>query len=234
MPPRHLEIPRAQSALSALGILLAVLAVLGLGIRLATRNDLVQWWVPLAGLAGVAAADLASGLVHWAADTWGRHDLPVVGRRLLVPFRVHHVNPDDFLTRRFVDANGDVAWVTLPVLAALLALPLDARGAAPLAVFGIGLCGVGMWTNQIHQWAHRPSPPAAVRMLQDAGLILGRRAHARHHAGAFDQHYCITTGWWNRPLDAIGFFRRLERAIARATGAVPREDELNLPAAEEQ
>jgi hypothetical protein len=38
---------------------------------------------------------LASGIVHWSADTWGRDDLPVVGQRLLVPFRLHHVDPDD-------------------------------------------------------------------------------------------------------------------------------------------
>ena len=64
----------------------------------------------------MAAADFGSGLVHWAADTWGRDDLPVIGRRLLVPFRVHHVNPDDFLRRRFVDTNGDVAFLAVPVL----------------------------------------------------------------------------------------------------------------------
>ena len=36
-----------------------------------------------------------------------------IGPRLLVPFRVHHVNPEDFLRRRFVDTNGEVAAITL-------------------------------------------------------------------------------------------------------------------------
>ena len=73
----------------------------------------------------MTAADFASGVIHWGADTWGRDDYPVIGRRLLVPFRVHHVNPDDLLRRRFVDANGDAAFLVIPVLIALGMLPLD-------------------------------------------------------------------------------------------------------------
>ena len=82
----------------------------------------------------VAAADFASGLVHWGADTWGRADLPVIGPRLLVPFRVHHVNPDDFLRRRFVDTNGDVAALAIPLLLALLRMPLETAWAGAFAV----------------------------------------------------------------------------------------------------
>jgi ubiquitin-conjugating enzyme E2 variant len=193
--------------------------------RIALDVDLWHWWVPVAVIAGMLAADFASGLVHWAADTWGRDDFPILGPGLLVPFRVHHVNPDDFMTRSFVDTNGEVALAAAAGFAALLALPLDAVWGGPAAVFGIAFCGTGMATNQIHQWAHVPSPPLPIRMAQRARLILPAEAHAVHHRRPYDASYCITTGWCNRPLATVAFFKRLEKAITRTTGAQPRQDD---------
>ena len=109
MLPVHYEISGAQRAFSTTAIVLAVLAVGGLAFRVAIHVDLLQWWVPLALLGGLVAADFGSGLVHWGADTWGRDDLPIVGRRLLVPFRVHHINP-----RISPDAASSTRMVRLP------------------------------------------------------------------------------------------------------------------------
>lgn len=216
---------RTQTIVWTASIAAASLALVALAARLGTRADLWQWWVAPAFVAGVIAADLGSGLVHWGADTWGRDDLPFIGPRLLVPFRVHHVNPNDFLRRSFVDTNGDVALLALPVLVALLFVPLETAWGSAAALFGFSCCGVGTMTNQIHQWAHMPSPPRAVRLLQAAGFILPPAEHATHHDRPYDAHYCITTGWCNRPLEALGFFRGLERAITSLTGARPRHDD---------
>jgi hypothetical protein len=210
--------------LASIAAAFAALAILG--VRIAARIDLWQWWVPVVFFSGILIADFGSGLVHWGADTWGRDDLPVIGPRLLVPFRVHHINPDDFLGRNFVDTNGDVALISIaPLVALAMLLPLDEAWQRAAAVGGLGLCGAGMLTNQFHQWAHMPAPPRVVRLLQDARIILGRPEHAAHHDRPYDAHYCITTGWCNRPLETIGFFRRLERAITRLTGARPRHDD---------
>jgi plasmanylethanolamine desaturase len=223
--PAHYELTRGQLLFSLVSIIVAFALLAALAWRV-TAHANADRWVALVLLAlGVAAADLASGIVHWAADTWGRDDLPVVGPRLLVPFRVHHINPDDFLRRRFVDTNGEVACLAVPVLLALLAVPLERTWGTAVALFGLGFCGVGSMTNQIHQWAHMPSPPRIVAWLQRCGLLLDRRAHTRHHLRPYDRHYCITTGWCNRPLDAIGFFRRLEAIVAAVTGLSPRDDD---------
>jgi len=223
--PVHDDLTRSQLVFSILSIAAAPILLSVVIVRLLASGGVVHWWVPAAVVAGMIAADFGSGLVHWFADTWGRNDLPVIGHRLIVPFRLHHVNPDDFLTRPFVATNGDVAFLTIPVILTALAVPVDAWWAGPYTAFIIGMCGIGMMTNQIHQWAHRPSTPRVVRVLQDAGLFLRPASHARHHHRPYDVNYCITTGWCNRPLEAIGFFRRLEAAITRATGAEPRSDD---------
>ena len=223
--PAHYELTRAQLLFSGASIAAAFLVLGVFAFRLATRMDLWHWWVPVAFVAGMAAADFGSGLIHWGADTWGRDDLPVIGHRLLVPFRVHHINPDDFLRRRFVTTNGDVAFLMVPVVLGLFAVPLESPWGGAFAVWGFGLCGVGMMTNQIHQWAHMPSPPRVVRLLQDCGLILGREEHAVHHARPYDAQYCITTGWCNGPIESLGIFRGLESAITTLTGARPRHDD---------
>ena len=219
------EASRAQSALWTGAIAAASFGLVVLAVRLLVTADLSHWWGVLTVLAGLLAADFASGLVHWGADTWGSDDFPLLGPRLLVPFRVHHVNPADFLRRRFVDTNGDLALLALPVVAALHFLPHDTPSGTGAALFAGSFCGAAMWTNQIHQWAHMPSPPWLVRLLQDAGLILGRADHALHHDCPYHTHYCITTGWCNRALEALGFFRRLERLVTRMTGALPRQDD---------
>jgi ubiquitin-conjugating enzyme E2 variant len=224
-PPFLGEPSRKQRLMWGVAVTGALMLLGALAIRLGRQVALLQWWVPFALLAGVALADFSSGVLHWAADTWGRADLPVIGPRLLVPFRVHHVNPDDFLRRRFLDTNGDVAALAIAPLVAMLWIPLDAAPGQVVALAGLGFCAFGVMTNQIHQWAHSPRPPRAVAVLQAAGLLLRPHAHARHHGRPYDGEYCITTGWWNRPLDAIEFFRRLEHIVTRVTGAVPRHDE---------
>ena len=223
-PHRLAPSSRSQCVLAAVWIGLALTLASVLSVRLLRHEDL-PWWVPLAVLAGILTADFASGVLHWAADTWGRSDLPFLGPRFLVPFRVHHLNPDDFLTRGVLDTNGDAAALTVPVLVVLCTMPLNSEWALGTVAFGCALCIAAGVTNQIHQWAHMDSPPAPVRAGQQLGFLLPQGSHARHHDMPYEGHYCITTGWCNRPLEAIGFFRRCETAVTWLTGARPRVDE---------
>jgi ubiquitin-conjugating enzyme E2 variant len=184
---------------------------------------LVHWWSLPVIVAAALGADLVSGLVHWTADTWFSERMPVLGRRFLRPFRVHHINPDDFLRRDFIDCNGDVAMLNVPILMTALAIPEATLGPAKLALVTFAL--VSLPTNQVHQWAHMPSPPSCVRWLQRHGVILSFEEHGRHHRAPYVANYCIATGWCNRWLTAIDFFPTLEQLITRLIGLRPRADE---------
>jgi ubiquitin-conjugating enzyme E2 variant len=214
-----------------IGSLVAALALLAANLaRLFTTGLLLHWWTPLVVVSAAVGADFVSGLVHWAADTWFSETTPVLGRRFLAPFRVHHLNPEDFLRRDAIDCNGDVAMLNVPILMAALATPVatEAGGAGSLAL--AAFAAAALPTNQVHQWAHMAVPPASVRWLQRHGLILSGEEHARHHREPYVTNYCIATGWCNRWLSAVNFFPSCERLVTRVFGLEPRADEKALQA----
>jgi plasmanylethanolamine desaturase len=223
--PKHDVMGPVTRALEAGSLLLAGALVAWNAARFAAEPRVFAWWLPLALLAGALAADLVSGLVHWAADTWGHESLVFFGPRFLRPFRVHHVNPDDILERDFVDLNGDVALLACPVLlgAALTSLSDELSSAA--SVFLAAFATFSLPTNLVHRWAHQAQPPRLAAWLQRHGLILSRAVHLGHHTAPHTSHYCIATGWCNAALESLGFFPALERAIESLTGARPRSDE---------
>ena len=235
---RHDQISVAMRAFEICCLAVAGILFVANIVRLMRSAAVFAWWMPFVAAAAAICADLVSGLVHWTADTWGRESLPLIGRRFLRPFRVHHLNPDDFLRRDPIDCNGDVAMLNVPILAAALMVPLSPEAGRVAALAMVAFAAAALPTNQVHQWAHKPSPPAFVRWLQRRGIILSREEHARHHAEPYVINYCIATGWCNRVLTSTRFFPALERAITCVTGWKPRTDEqlfaASLEAAAEQ
>jgi plasmanylethanolamine desaturase len=199
-------------------------------IRFARAAGLFSWWLPFVVLAAMGLADFVSGVVHWVADTWWSETMPILGQRFLRPFRVHHVNPDDFLRRDFIDCNGDVAMLTLPLLLSAFFIPLSGELSRLAAVAVVAFSAAALPTNQVHQWAHMRPPPRLICGLQRCGLLLSVRQHQRHHTTPYVMNYCIATGWCNRPLTAINFFSALEWAVSRCTGLQPRQDDRTFAA----
>ena len=209
--------------LDSAGILVFFAAV---GANVARVGWAPELSVAVAALAGYVGADVFSGLVHWFFDTWLTTRTPILGSMFVRPFREHHVDQEAITRHDFVEVNGSNCLATSPILLAALTLDPDAGVASRVAVtFLVALCLGVFLTNQFHKWAHMPSPPAAIRWLQASRIALHPVHHAVHHASPHDSHYCITTGWLNRPLDRIGFFRSLECVISAGTGAAARAED---------
>lgn len=174
---------------------------------------------------GIVAADFVSGMVHWACDTWGRADIPIIGTIVLKSFRLHHVDQKGITRHDFFEANILNFIVSIPVMVGAFKMTLASEVRAFFAMFLSFLVVFVVLTNQIHKWAHQAKRSKIVNWLQDRNIILSAKAHALHHTRPYTRSYCITTGWLNKPLEKIKFFPRLERLITALTGAIPRSDE---------
>ncbi len=182
--------------------------VFDLGLGIAGLGPWALGFVAVVPLS-YAAADLATGFVHFLVDNFGSERTPVLGRAFVVRFRRHHADPTEICRLGFREINGNSMMVAVPIVVPLaLALDLD-----PIAASGWGLAvGAFVWlatvfgvfTNQIHRWAHDEDRPAWVRPLQRLGLLLSPDHHQVHHRLPHDEHFCITNGWLNPLLDRFG------------------------------
>jgi ubiquitin-conjugating enzyme E2 variant len=212
--------------------LLAVM-LLRLGRELDVRAHAVM--IAIAFLTSMVAADLISGLVHWLADTWGTVEVPILGPTLVKNFREHHADPLALTRKGLIETNGDNCMILLPAQVGGLFIPLsDAQ--PEWSFFYVFVLSFTFWimlTNQIHKWAHMQASELSlpVRFLQRIRIFLPRHKHQIHHTVPFENHYCITNGWLDDFLARIGFFRVLERAAWRVTGAIPRENDIGTEAA---
>jgi ubiquitin-conjugating enzyme E2 variant len=217
---------------SAIGIFAALFAALAARGYFASFS-LSAMQTALILFLGALSADLVSGLVHWAADTWGNQTWPIVGPTLIRSFREHHVDAKAITHHDFVETNGATALVLVPLLLGIhLSMPTGSSAWTRLhyqsSLFALSLTLFVFLTNQIHKWAHSDLPPRSVRLLQELGLILPSAHHQVHHAGQHTSCYCITTGWLNPVLDRIRFFRISETLIQSISTLRPREDDLRL------
>jgi plasmanylethanolamine desaturase len=211
------------------GIVGTVVVGSWLFLRILECNMLSGWWVPLAALLGILAADFTSGFVHWMFDTWGSIDTPIFGRLAIRTFRHHHVDAKAITRHDFIETNGHNFGLSLPV--AIIGVFVVRPATATLVDVFIGMALLALVifnaaTSQIHKWAHQDERPRFVHLLQRLRLIVSAEHHAGHHAAPHTRNYCITVGWLNGPLRAVRFFETLERVITAITGAVPREDDL--------
>jgi ubiquitin-conjugating enzyme E2 variant len=206
----------------------SVLAAWSAG-RLLTHPHAGVICITAAIVCGWLTTDLLSGLVHWAFDTWGSVHTPVLGRRFIRPFREHHWDPQAMTQHDFVEVAGSSCLAALPLLAACAYMPMRTPAAVFTQAVLLSVALGVLVTNQCHKWAHMPAQqvPAWVRLAQRLRLVLHPDDHLLHHVRPFDSHYCTASGWLNRPLQRIRFFRCLERLLSRRGSTPPRADDLS-------
>jgi ubiquitin-conjugating enzyme E2 variant len=211
-------------------IVVFALVMAWLASVIAPRAVSTPWLALTAFMVGFVAADFISGFVHWLADTWGTPEWPVIGKALIRPFREHHVDAKEITRHDFIETNGNNCFISTPTAVAAALLP-EGTAWFFVAAATFSMCLAIFGTNQFHKWAHMDAPPAAVRLLQRANLILPPEHHAVHHSPPYARYYCITVGWLNEPLFRLRFFQTLETAVTRVTGLIPREDDIGKRAA---
>ncbi|XP_063838866.1 plasmanylethanolamine desaturase 1 isoform X2 [Ostrinia nubilalis] len=172
------------------------------------------------------------GVVHWAADTWGTVDLPLIGKNFLRPFREHHIDPTSITRHDFIETNGDNFAITIPVLARIVWQlttydDININKQFHWIAYWYLCCIFVAMTNQIHKWSHTYfGLPTWVVCLQEWHVVLPRRHHRIHHVAPHETYFCITTGWLNWPLEKLHFWSTLEFIIEALTGCKPRADDM--------
>ncbi|XP_050501980.1 plasmanylethanolamine desaturase isoform X1 [Diabrotica virgifera virgifera] len=185
----------------------------------------------VAAFCGIVTADFGSGLVHWAADTWGSVELLYIGKNFLRPFREHHIDPTSITRHDFIETNGDNFMVTIPFLGRMVwdFLTLSKEDVQIRFTWNCYIFLLAIFvamTNQIHKWSHTYFDlPSWVIFLQEYRIILPRRHHRIHHVAPHETYFCITTGWLNWPLEKLRFWSTLEIIIEMCTGCKPRADD---------
>jgi hypothetical protein len=193
---------------------------------IAFKASNISWpYVAGAVLVGYFVADFASGIVHWAMDTWFSEE--TLGRAVAIA-REHHTHPQNILGYGFLE-HAALGSTPSAVFIGLTSV-LTASFSVSILTYALML----IWTitaicllfgTSFHNLGHKRSRSRVILTLQKTKLINSPERHWVHHRNQ-QIRYCAVNGWANPVCDLFMVWRRLEWFVHTTTGAVPREDDL--------
>jgi hypothetical protein len=167
-------------------------------------------------MACLLVADLISGIVHWAEDTWGAPGRSkLLDKWIVLPNIDHHRRPGTMRQAKYWETN--LVTVVLASLAACALVLMHVHAWQAYLIVALT-----SQSNQIHAWAHTQSAPSWVRWLQRFGILQSVRHHGEHHKRPYAFRFCAMTNFLNPVLDATGFWRGLEWMIGQCGISVKR------------
>jgi len=168
---------------------------------------------------GVEFADFGTGVYHFSVDNYGTSRTPIVGSQIEA-FQGHHEEPWTITYRDFCNNCFPTCLATMPFLIAFEVFCNQPY----ILLWAVTACAGIAFCQEFHKWSHtlRSQCNPLVNWLQDAGILVHRKAHLRHHKPPYETNYCIVTGHMNPLLDRSGFFVKLGALIASWTGVRPR------------
>ncbi len=167
----------------------------------------------------ILVVDFGSGLLHWLEDSYGHPHWPITGKWITAPNILHHQAPSAF--------TGNSWLHSAAVILVIGAVITGGAWLSGMLTWQILLfVAIGVNANEIHKWNHLPKSKRSklVVALQKLRLLQTARHHGRHHAASKDTNYCVITNVVDPVLDAVHFWRRLERAIEILCGVSTRPD----------
>ena len=132
-------------------------------------------------LAGIYLADLVSGLLHWAFDTWFDEDITFV-RRMVLQVREHHVYPKRIFDINFYHDAGTLSWIALiltgPAMAAAMSGLVPRAAGFVMVATAVTFSLLLVFMLESHKCGHRAKNPAArCAGCRACGILLSVRHH---------------------------------------------------------
>src|SRR5260370_19912404 len=108
----HSEVPLRP--MNVVWVAVAVGLIVAAAIRVGLRPEAWSWPALLLILLAMPVADLISGVIHWALDTWGSERTFWIGPSMIHAFRFHHERPQNLLLSHFLTATSDSSQAVVP------------------------------------------------------------------------------------------------------------------------